>query len=352
VDSTVRELAELVRGTIHGDGEVIIHSARTLQDARPGDITFVEDEKHTAGLHTSQASAAIVPMNTPANGKALIRVADPLMAFVAVVQHFQGKKPHGPTGIDARAVIAPTAQIGESTSIGPFVSIGENTIIGKRCRLYPGVAIAENCRIGDDVILHPNVVLYADTILGDRVIVHANAVLGSDGFGYRFLKGRHVKVPQLGQVILSSDVEIGACTTIDRGAFQATTVGEGTKIDNLVQIAHNCKLGKHNVLASQVGIAGSSATGDYVVMGGQVGIKDHIQIGDAARIGAKSGIIHNIPPRGRVFGYPAMEEGEIGRILAAMKRLPAMRKDLLRVMRQLGLKEQVAGSDCEPQKKE
>ena len=181
--------------------------------------------------------------------------------------------------------------------------------------------------------------LYDGTILGDRVIIHANAVVGADGFGYRLQKDRYVKVPQLGNVVVGNDVEIGACTTIDRGAFGSTIIGDGVKIDNLVQIAHNCRIGKHNVLASQVGIAGSTTTGNYVVMGGQVGIRDHLHIGEGAMIGAKSGVIDNVPPGSRVFLYPAHEEREAARIIACMKKLPGMRKDLLRVLKMLDLKE-------------
>ena len=157
------------------------------------------------------------------------------------------------------------------------------------------MAIGEDCKLGDDVVLHPHAVLYDGTVLGNRVIVHANAVLGADGFGYRTQNGRHVKVPQLGSVELGADVEIGACTTIDRGTFQATRIGEGTKIDNLVQIGHNCQIGKHNLLVSQVGIAGSTSTGNYVVMAGQVGVVDHLHIGDGAIIGAQSGVNRNVP---------------------------------------------------------
>src|SRR5204862_5130966 len=153
----------------------------------------------------------------------------------------------------------------------------------------PGAVVGRDCRLGDDVTLYPNAVLYDGTVLGDRVIVHGNAVLGADGFGYRFHDGRHVKVPQLGHVEVGDDVEIGACTTIDRGTFQATRIGAGTKIDNLVQVGHNCQIGQHNILVSQVGIAGSTTTGNYVVMAGQVGVADHLHIGDGASLGAQSG---------------------------------------------------------------
>jgi UDP-3-O-[3-hydroxymyristoyl] glucosamine N-acyltransferase len=338
VTTTVRQLAELVRGTFHGDGDLVINMARTLHEAKPGDITFVEHKQYWPQLHHSKASAAIVPLTMNAESdKVLVKVQDPLMAFVTIVQHLQDRPAVLPTGIATRAVIHPSATIGADAFIDSLVRIGENCVVGKRCRLYSGVVLGRNCRLGDDVVLHPNVVLYDGTIVGDRVIIHANAVLGADGFGYRFQQGRHVKVPQLGHVEIGCDVEIGAGTTIDRGAFDATMIGDGTKIDNLVQIAHNCRIGKHNMIASQTGIAGSCITGNYVMMGGQVGVKDHINIGEGAMIGAKSGIIHDVAPAGRMFGYPATEERESARVLATMKKLPEMRKDLLRVLKHLGI---------------
>lgn len=336
---TIRQLAELVRGKIAGDADLVIHAARTLTDAHTGDIAFVEKKNGAPLLALSKASAAIVPVDFTFDGKTLIQVADPLMAFVAVFTHLQGKTTPGPIGVHSRAIVDDSACVGDDASIHANAIVGANTVIGKRCVLHPGVAIGRNCRLGDDVVLYPNVVLYEDTVLGDRVIVHANSVIGADGFGYRFQQGRHVKVPQLGNVVVGNDVEIGANSCIDRGAFQSTVIGDGTKIDNLVQVAHNCKIGKHNLLASQVGIAGSCVTGNYVVMGGQSGMKDHLNVGDAAMIGAKSGVIHDVPAGGRVFLYPEFEEKEAGRIIACLKRLPSMRKSLLRVLKEMNLSE-------------
>src|SRR5205807_1025225 len=186
----------------------------------------------------------------------------------------------------------------------------EGSILGARCQVHPGAVLGRHCRLGDDVVVYPNAVLYDGTVLGSRVIIHANAVLGADGFGYRQQSGKHVKVPQLGHVEIADDVEIGACSTIDRGTFDATRVGEGTKIDNLVQIGHNCQIGRHNLLVSQVGIAGSSSTGDYVVAAGQAGIVDHVHIGQGAVIGGQSGVSKNVPAGQRVLGAPARPERE------------------------------------------
>ncbi len=334
---TLRQLAALVHGTVEGDGDVEIRSARTLLDAQPGDITFLDKKNDAALLEQSKATAAVAPLDLPVNVKALIRVADPLLAFVTIFQHLQSKLARPPTGVDPRAFIDASAIIGADPSIHGSAVIGADTIIGKNSRLCAGVIIGDNCRLGDNVILYPNVVLYDDTVLGDRVMIHANAVLGSDGFGYRFDKGRHVKIPQMGNVVVGNDVEIGAGSTIDRGTFQSTTIGDGTKIDNLVQIAHNCKIGKHNAFAAQVGIAGSCTTGNHVIMGGQAGVKDHIKIGDGAAFGAKTGVFDDVAAGKRMFLYPEVEVRDAGRILACLKKLPIMRKDLLRVLKELNL---------------
>jgi UDP-3-O-[3-hydroxymyristoyl] glucosamine N-acyltransferase len=339
VTITLRKLAALVDGTVEGDGDLEICFARTLQDAQSGDITFLDKINGVALLERSKATAAVAPLDLPKNARALIRVPDPLLAFVTIFQHLQGKKARRPSGIDPRALIDESACIGADPSIHASAVIGANTIIGQGCILGAGTVIGDNCRLGEYVHLYPNVVLYDDTVLGDRVIIHANAVLGSDGFGYRLDKGRHVKVPHLGNVVVGNDVEIGAGATIDRGTFQSTTIGDGTKIDNLVQIAHNCRIGKHNAFAAQVGIAGSSTTGNYVFMGGQAGVRDHIKIGDGAVFGAKTGVFHDVAAGKRMFLYPEVEERDAGRILACLKKLPHMRKDLLRVLKQLNLAE-------------
>ncbi len=340
--STLRQLAELVHGEALGDGDLPIRAARTLQEAGAGDITFLENDKNAHLLHNCRASAVVVPKNIASNGVALIYVSDPLTAFVAIHRHLHAVREPAPHGIDSHASVHPTAKVGSGVSILPFAVIGEETTLGAGCTIHSGAVIGRRCRLGDDVTIYPNVVLYDDTIVGNRVIIHANAVIGGDGFGYRTLGGRHVKVPQLGCVELADDVEIGACTTIDRGTFMATRIGAGTKIDNLVQIGHNCQIGKHNLLVSQMGIAGSSSTGDYVVIAGQVGIRDHVHIGDQTLIGAKAGVTKDVPANQRMLGAPATPEREQKRILMTLERLPAMRKDLQKIKQHLGIEEDAA----------
>jgi UDP-3-O-[3-hydroxymyristoyl] glucosamine N-acyltransferase len=337
-------LAELVQGTVEGNGDLLISNARPLGEAQPGDITFVEDEQHLPQLHGCAAAAAVVPKRVAAAGLTVVQVADPLAAFVTIVRHLHGRAEPPPLGIDPRACVHPTAAVGADPSIHPFAVVGEGTVIGARCRLYPGVVVGQRCRLGDDVTLYPNVVLYDGTVLGNRVIVHGNAVLGADGFGYRFHGGRHVKVPQLGLVEIGDDVEVGACTTIDRGTFQATRIGEGTKIDNLVQVAHNCQVGRHNLFISQMGIAGSSSTGDYVVVAGQVGIVGHVHIGDRATIGGQAGVTKDVPAGQRMLGSPATPERNQKRILMSLEKLPEIRRDVRAIKQRLGMEdEKLAG---------
>jgi UDP-3-O-[3-hydroxymyristoyl] glucosamine N-acyltransferase len=337
VSVTVRQLAGWVNGDLAGDGDTVIRAARPLTDAAAGDLTFVEDDRHLAAWHHSPAAAAVAHPGVPVNGRPLIRVADPLMAFARIVLHLRGRAAEPPPRIDPAASVHPTATIGPGADIGPFAVVGAGAVIGPRCRLHAGVVVGRNCTLGADVTLFPHAVLYDDCTLGDRVVVHAHAVLGADGFGYRTQAGAHVKVPQLGSVEVADDVEIGACTTIDRGTFGPTRVGTGTKIDNLVQIAHNCQVGRHNLLVSQVGIAGSTTTGDYVVMAGQVGVADHIRVGDRAMLGAKAGVHKDVPPGSRMLGAPATPDKEQMRIMMCVERLPDLRKDVKRIVRHLGL---------------
>jgi len=346
VQITVTQLAELVQGRVHGEERMIV-AARPMNEAGPNDITFIESDRNLRYLKKCRAYTAVVPpallvrrqelLSSDGTPLTLIEVNDPLTAFVAIVRHLHAQCVEPPPSIDPRAVIHSSAQVGTDAALYPFVVIGEGSILGARCRLYSGVVVGRNCRLGDDVVLHPHVVLYDGTILGDRVIVHANAVLGADGFGYRFQGGKHVKMPQFGTDEIGDDVEIGAGTTIDRGTFQATRIGAGTKIDNLVQIGHNCQIGKHNLFVSQVGIAGSCSTGDYVVIAGQVGVSDHVHIEDRAIIGARSGVVRDVPAGERMLGAPARPESEEKRILLSLGKLPEVCRDVRQMKQQLGL---------------
>lgn len=335
--TTLRALAEIVRGDILGDADQNIQNARALHEAEAGDITLVDHERHIATAAACPASAVVVPRGIAVPGKSLIRVDDPLAAFVAVFTRLHGLPEDSVFGIDPRADVHPTCLVGAGASVHPYAVIGQESVVGRNCRIMAGAVVGQRCRIGNDVTLHPRVVLYDGVTIGDRVTIHSGAVIGADGFGYRFQSGKHVKVPQLGTVVIEDDVEIGAGTTIDRGTFGATRIGAGTKIDNLVMIAHNCRIGKHNILVSQMGMAGSSSTGDYVVVAGQVGIVDHVHIGDRSVVGGQAAITKDVPPDSRMLGSPATPEKEQKRILMSLLRLPEFRKELREVQEKLGM---------------
>jgi UDP-3-O-[3-hydroxymyristoyl] glucosamine N-acyltransferase len=347
VQRTVQELAALVQARVHGDGSRLIGGGRPLDGAGAGDVTFIEADRYLRHLAACQASAVVLPAalvsaqpqllaSLPSHLSILV-VEDALAAFVTLVRHLRGDADEAPTGVDPRAAVHPSAILGPDVSVHPFAVIGEGTLLGARCRVHAGVVIGRRCRLGDDVTLYPHAVLYDGVIVGHRVIVHSHAVLGADGFGYRLHEGRHVKVPQFGCVEIGDDVEVGAGTTIDRGTFQPTRVGTGTKIDNLVMIGHNCQIGRHNMLVSQVGIAGSCTTGDYVVMAGQVGVADHLHIGDRAVIGARAGLHRDVPAGERILGAPGRPESEAKRILLSLDHLPDLRRDVKAIKQHLGL---------------
>lgn len=338
VTFTVRDVAEWVQGEVEGDASRVIRAARPLSDS-PGaeDVTVVLHEKYLAQFKASQAGAAVVDSTVPLNGKTLVRVKDPLMAFVTIVQKLHVRPALTWNGVHPSAVVHPTAQLGPDASVAPFAVVGEGCVIGARVRLEAGAIVGPHCRLGDDVHLAPHAVIYDGCVVGHRVIVHANAVIGADGFGYRTIQGKHVKIPQVGTVELGDDVEIGAGTTVDRATFGTTRIGAGTKIDNLVQVGHNCQIGRHNLFAGQVGIAGSVTTGDYVVMGGQVGIADHSRIGDRTMLGARAGVHGDIPGDQKLLGFPATPVLEQLRILHSLEKLPEMRKELRAIKKHLAM---------------
>jgi len=330
-------LAEWVHGEVVGSEDLLITAARPLKDAQSGHLSFVDHEKHLYHAQQSPASALIAPRNFKDTGKTMIYVADALGAFADIYARLHGIEQQDEERIHARACIDDTATIGARANIGANVVIGARTTIGQRCRISPGVVIGRGCILGDDVTIYPNAVLYDGTIVGNRVILHAGAVIGADGFGYRTLSGKHVKVPQLGNVVLQDDVEIGANTTIDRGTFGSTVICEGTKIDNLVMIGHNCRIGRHNLFVSQVGIAGSCKTGDYVVIAGQAGIADHCTIGDFTQVGGKAGVHKDIAARQKMLGNPATTDKEYLRSVMCIAKLPELRREVKRIQDHLGL---------------
>ena len=253
-----------------------------------------------------------------------------------------------PVRIDPSAFIDPSAVIGPGVSVGPCVVIGQGSTIGENTVIHAGTVIGRFCKLGRDNVVHARVVMYDDCKLGDRVIVHSGAVLGADGFGYRTQQGRHIKVPQLGSVEIEDDVEVGVGSAIDRGTFGPTRIGAGTKIDNLVQIGHNCQIGKNNLVGNQVGVAGSCVVGDNVTMGNRVGVADHLRIGAGAYLTNGSGVTTDVQEGTRVSGYPALPEEDTDRAIAAAASLPGLREDVRRISEYLGRTSASAAHDDEP----
>ncbi|MGI9470454.1 MAG: UDP-3-O-(3-hydroxymyristoyl)glucosamine N-acyltransferase [Rubripirellula sp.] len=325
------EIAALVEGRLLGDAAVNCTGANPPSEALAAEITMLDDPSRAASAQDSEALAVITSAEIELGNKAQIIVADPRAAFAKIVATFRP-----PIEASVPSVgIDPTAKVDPSAIVHPTATVGAGAVIGARTQIMPGVVIGPKSQIGDDCLLHANVTLYEYTELSDRVIIHAGTVIGAHGFGYRQEAGRHMPTPQLGYVAIGCDVEIGAGVTIDRGTYGATRVGEGTKIDNQVMIAHNCQIGKHNLLCSQVGIAGSCRTGDYVVLAGQVGLKDHITLGDGAIVGAQAGVMDDCPGNEVYLGSPATPQREQMQIMAVERRLPEMRRELKKLRREM-----------------
>ena len=326
---TLEELASQVRGTLVGHAAVLpITGAATLETAGPSDVTLIDSSDKLHLLSRSRAGAAIVPLGAGPLDRPTIEVADVHAAFTAVITGLRPPRAAARIGVSPRACVDPTARIGADADIHPLAVIGADVEIGPGATIHSGAQIMAGCRIGSGTIVFPNAVLYENTLVGSRCLIHANAVLGANGFGYKVVGDAYSLSAQLGWVEIGDDVEIGAGTTIDRGTYGATSIGDGTKLDNLVMIAHNCRLGRHNMIGSQVGVAGSTTTGDWVVMAGQVGVRDHVHIGDKAILGARSGVSNDVPPGITVLGEPAIELRDRKLQLATMSKLPEMRKDL------------------------
>ncbi len=322
----LKELAELVGGSVAGDGDIIVSGVAGIETAREGDITFIANPKYKRMLLTSQASAII--SDSPVQGKPTLITPNPYLAFARILELYH------PTiieeeGIDPTTIVSPDACIEDGVWISSHVYIGKGTRIGKRVKIFPGVYIGNGVEIGDDTIIHANVSIREGTRIGKRVMIHCNSVIGSDGFGFAKDGTRYVKVPQVGRVRIEDDVEIGACVTIDRATMGETVIGRGTKIDNLVQIAHNVEIGEDSLIIAQVGISGSTRIGNRVTLAGQVGVVGHITVGDDSKIGAQSGVINDVPSEKVYTGTPAIPHRDWQKIQALLKRLPEMRREII-----------------------
>ncbi|MFZ2643752.1 MAG: UDP-3-O-(3-hydroxymyristoyl)glucosamine N-acyltransferase [Verrucomicrobiia bacterium] len=320
---TAAQIAVQLQGEVVGDGSVELTGFTAADHARRGDLTFADTKAFFAAAEQSQASAILVSGHFASATKVLIRVPNARVAVARLLPVFFPPGPQLP-GIHPSATIAASAQVDPTAHIGPHCVIGARAAIGARSALLGGNHIGRDCQIGDDVCLFPNVVIYAQCQIGHRVSIHAGTVIGSDGYGYVFDEGRHRKILQVGHVIIHDDVEIGANTAIDRGAFGATVIGQGTKIDNLVHIAHNVVIGRHCLVMGQSGFAGGTRLGDYCVIASQSGIAGHLKLGNQATVGAKSGVMRDVPDKGTVFGIPAAPHIRAKRQVIALQQLPEL----------------------------
>ncbi len=320
---TLAELALAFGGELVGSGDIVIERPAPAGSNDPRGLTFAGDDSYLAKAEASGIAAILVKLDSSLSSKPGIRVKDPRGTFARFL-HMCARPLPLEAGIHPTAVVSPLASVSPSASIGPFAVVEQHAVVGDGCRVFPFVYVGENCRLGSGVVLHPHVVLYQDVKVGDRSVIHSGSVLGADGFGYVWDGKTRVKVPQVGSVTIGADVEIGALTTIDRATAGETTIGDGTKIDNLVQIAHNNSVGEHSVIASQTGIGGSSEIGDRVVMAGQTAIADHMEIGNDVTLIGRAGVTKNISEPGVYFGYPARPYAEGAKVLMSSGKLPDM----------------------------
>lgn len=324
---TLQQLADLLKVPCPAHGDREVRGVSSLTDATPTDLSILSADRYVPQYKATRAGAVLagkklrfpVRPDVPA-----LLVEDPDLALVQVLELLAPPIPHPASGVHASATISATAQIGESPFIGANVVIGARVRIGRNARLHPGVVISDDVVLGDDCVLFPNVVIRERCTLGSRVIIHANSTVGTDGFGYKWDGRQHAKIPQIGVVVIEDDVEIGSCTCIDRAKFNETRIGRGTKIDNLVQVAHNVRIGQHSILCGQVGVAGTATIGSGVVIGGASAVRDHAVIGDGVMAAGHSVIVDDIDPKSVISGMPALPHRQNLREQGAIRRLPEL----------------------------
>jgi UDP-3-O-[3-hydroxymyristoyl] glucosamine N-acyltransferase len=332
---TIADIARRLDGEVLGDANTVLTGLAPAETARPGDLTFAENAEYFAAAEQSAATAVIAGQAFASGKKIVIRVANPRLAFARALAVFF-PEPGFAAGIHPSAVIAASAIVDPTVHVGPHCTIGERVKLGAHCVLQAGNAVGDDAVLGEGTHLFPNVTIYPRSQIGCRVRIHAGSVIGSDGFGYVLDNGFHRKIPQIGNVIIGDDVEIGSNSSVDRGALGSTIIGKGTKIDNLVQVGHNVEIGEYSILCAQVGVAGSVKLGNFCVLAGQVGIAGHLKIGNHVTIGSKSGVMHNIPDGETWLGIPAQPDKQTKRVLIAMQRLPELLRKVAAWEKKLG----------------
>jgi UDP-3-O-[3-hydroxymyristoyl] glucosamine N-acyltransferase len=323
----LEEISRAIGGNMIGSSDVTVSGVSSLGEASPTDLGYVASDRFIKAAKESQAAAFIVGREIPELSRPQILVKHPAYAFARIAEMFF-VAPFQSRGISERIARGEGVEIGPQTSIWPFVTLGDRAHIGARVTLYPNVFIGDDAVIGDDSVLYPNVTVREGCRIGARVIIHSGTVIGSDGFGYVQHEGRHHKIPQLGIVCIEDDVELGANVTVDRATFGRTVIKRGTKVDNLVQVAHNVSIGEHSILVAQVGIAGSTRLGHHVIVGGQAGLADHLEIGDQVMIAARSGVNRSLTGNQIVSGAPVMPHEVAMKAMAVIPRLPELRQQV------------------------
>jgi len=342
----LREIAARLECRLDGDGDIDIVRVAGIQDAGPGDLTFVANAKYEKALPNTRASAVILREDAPAAPCASLRTRDPYLAFARAVGLFAPVQ-RPAAGIDRHAAVAADARLGQNVSIGAFVAIGEGATIGNGTIIFPNVTIGPGTRIGDDCVIHSNVSIRERVTIGNRVVLQNGVVIGADGYGFvRRGDGTHEKIPQVATVVIDDDVELGANTTVDRPAIGETRIRAGTKIDNLVQIGHGVTVGRNVLMAAQVGVAGSTHVGDDVTFGGQVGVGGHLTIGRGAVAVGQSGVTNSLEAGQMVAGYPAIDAREWRKASVIFRRLPELKRRIEELEARLAtlMREQNSGS--------
>ncbi|HEX8960832.1 MAG TPA: UDP-3-O-(3-hydroxymyristoyl)glucosamine N-acyltransferase [Geobacteraceae bacterium] len=325
MEKSLKELAEYLGGRVIGDENVRVRGLASLDDAGPGEITFLANPRYASKVAATRATAVVLPPGAERHGRDVVEVKDPYLAFAKLLTLFTSR-PFRARGVMPGAYVGVNVVMGDEITIHPGAHVADGVRLGNRVTLHPGVVLYEGVELGDDVTLHANVSVRERCRIGSRVIIHGGTVIGTDGFGYAPDGTGWYKIPQVGIVVIEDDVEIGANATIDRAALEITLIRRGTKIDNLVQVAHNCVLGENCMIMSQVGVSGSSKLGEHVILTGQVGVAGHLEIGANTMVGAKSGVPGNLPANGMFSGIPAIPHKEWLRAMGTVPKLPDMRK--------------------------
>ncbi|NIP42357.1 MAG: UDP-3-O-(3-hydroxymyristoyl)glucosamine N-acyltransferase [candidate division Zixibacteria bacterium] len=332
---TTAELAKKLGAELIGDAQLMLYGLAPIEEAREGDLAFLSNKKYFKYLESTKASAVIVPPEIKESTKTLLIHPQPYYAFSQALRVFYPDKDKYPSGISDHAVIGDRCSIHSSAHIGAYAVLEDNVNVAENTKILPGAFIGSDCRIGKDCIIYPNVTVREGTRIGNRVIIHSGTTIGSDGFGYAQLDGKSHKIPQVGIVVIEDDVEIGANCSIDRATLGETRIGKGTKIDNLVQIAHNVKTGENCIIISQVGISGSTKLGNNVILAGQAGLIGHLSIGDNVIVAAQSGVTHDLEDNSKYLGSPAHEMMHQKRIEAALNNLPDYLKRIREIEKRL-----------------